>query len=155
MRFSNLETLCVTSTGVSDLRPVSGCVKMKKLYLENSSVNDISPIKSLTKLQALFIENLKISDYSVLGSLCSLQRLNIDESQIDGILSANLSDDICSNLTVTRWGTVAMGLNCTKLRAFQNNPDRDYLTKLTRMTKPNSYLSFRPIAFIRKVLGLN
>jgi len=91
---TNLEELNVWGNRVSDISPLAGLTKLKKLDLgSNVYVSDISALASLTDLEDLKLYMNDISDISPLAGLTKLKTLllanNVNISDISALSSLN------------------------------------------------------------------
>ena len=67
---------------VSDLSPIAGLTKLRRLYLNNNSISDLSPIEGLINLRLLELRKNPISDFSVLRGLTNLTKLTLQGTLI-------------------------------------------------------------------------
>ncbi len=88
---TNLEDLVLGWWGhdgnqVSDLSPIAGLTKLRRLNLLNNPISDLSPLRDLTNLTELHLNDTLVSDLSPLSGLTNLTSLNIHPT-----LATNLS----------------------------------------------------------------
>ncbi|NER93887.1 MAG: NACHT domain-containing protein [Symploca sp. SIO1B1] len=82
---SNLETLILERTQVTDISPLSGLTQLKALDLSQTQVTDISPLKDLTQLKLLDLSQTQVTDISPLKDLTQLKLLNLSQTQVTDI----------------------------------------------------------------------
>ena len=82
---TNLTFLSVGEGPISDLSPLSGLTKLRKLKVFGTSNTDLSPLSGLTKLRELTLSHGRIEDISALEELTGLTRLWLWENQIEDI----------------------------------------------------------------------
>ncbi|WP_446500014.1 leucine-rich repeat domain-containing protein, partial [Listeria innocua] len=70
---------------VSDLRPLSGLIKLEFISFYHSQISDLSPLSGLINLTSLTINDNKISDLSPLSNLSNLNKLDISRNQISDL----------------------------------------------------------------------
>jgi hypothetical protein len=80
-----LEFVSLSKTLVKDLRPLSGLVKLKELYLCNTHVKDLTPLSGLVKLEWLSLDNTEMNDLALLSGLDKLEWLNLANTQVKDI----------------------------------------------------------------------
>ncbi|MEO5998949.1 MAG: leucine-rich repeat domain-containing protein [Chitinophagaceae bacterium] len=120
----NLEFLCITSSGISDITPLQNLHKIEQLYLYDNNITNIQPLASLKKLRALRFRGNKVSDISALSGLVELEVLRFGKNQVRDIGSllnltklTNLS--FYSNLVSDI--TALSGLSKLSKLMFKNN----------------------------------
>ncbi|WP_419197163.1 InlB B-repeat-containing protein [Listeria monocytogenes] len=84
---NNLTELRLVSldNSVSDLRPLSGLIKLEFISFYHSQISDLSPLSGLINLTSLTINDNKISDLSPLSNLSNLNKLDISRNQISDL----------------------------------------------------------------------
>ena len=83
---TKLRKLDTIKTDISDISPLSELTNLTRLNLYASRVTDISPLRSLTKLTWLGFRYVKgISDYSPLAGLTNLKHLDLFNNKISDI----------------------------------------------------------------------
>ncbi|EPH5443616.1 leucine-rich repeat domain-containing protein, partial [Listeria monocytogenes] len=84
---NNLTELRLESldNSVSDLRPLSGLIKLEVISFYHSQISDLSPLSGLINLTSLTINDNKISDLSPLSNLSNLNKLDISGNQISDL----------------------------------------------------------------------
>ena len=84
--FTNLETLYLDSSQISDISVLSGLMNLQSLSLDYlNQISDISVLSGLTKLQTLSLAFNPISDISALSGLTKLQTLSLAFNPISDI----------------------------------------------------------------------
>ena len=90
----NMTILDLTGNEVIDLTPLKKCKNLETLELDaqysiksGQYLTDISPLKGLTKLKKLVLKNNKIEDLSAIGNLTNLEELDLYGNR--GIKSIN------------------------------------------------------------------
>ena len=71
--------------GITDITPLTGLVKLEKLFLDYNTINDFTPLAGLTNLRTLTLEANHISDISGLSGLTSLELLSLDVNDISDV----------------------------------------------------------------------
>lgn len=74
---SELRSLDLFRTEVSDLSPISGLSSLQWLSIGGSAVSDLSPLAELTSLEQLFINTTRVTDLSPLTGLDALDDVDI------------------------------------------------------------------------------
>ena len=82
---TQLETLDLSSTGVSDVSPLASLTQLQTLNLGSTGVSDVSPLASLTQLETLDLSSTGVSDVSPLASLTQLQTLNLGSTGVSDV----------------------------------------------------------------------
>ena len=123
---------------VSDLSPIAGLTKLRRLYLNNNSISDLSPIEGLINLRLLELRKNPISDFSVLRGLTNLTKLTLqgtlitDLSPISGL--TNLTNLNFQSTSVSDLSPVAGLINITELSFSQTTiSDLSPVVKLTNL----------------------
>ena len=80
---SELQTLNITGTNVSDLTPLRNSNKLKVLKAGNTRIDDLTPLKYDILLEELDITHTDVSNLAVLDILNKLEKLNISYTQIN------------------------------------------------------------------------
>lgn len=80
---SELQSLNITGTNVSDLTPLRNSNKLKVLKAANTRIDDISPLKYDILLEELDIARTDVSSLAVLEILNKLEKLNISYTQVN------------------------------------------------------------------------
>ncbi len=81
-----LRKLDTIKTDISDISPLAGLTNLTRLNLYGSRVTDISPLRSLTKLTWLGFRYVdEISDYSPLAGLTNLKHLDLFRNRTSDI----------------------------------------------------------------------
>lgn len=80
---SELQTLNVSGTNISDLTPLRNANKLKTLKAANTRIDDLSPLKYDIMLEELDVANTDVNDLSVLEILSNLEKLNISQTQVN------------------------------------------------------------------------
>jgi hypothetical protein len=79
------ESLNLSHTLVSDLRPLAHLLNLRSLELNGTFVRDVGPLRHLKKLQTLAIGMTLVSNVAPLANLESLQSLNLYRTQVSDI----------------------------------------------------------------------
>ena len=82
---SELQTLNVAGTNISDLTPLRNANKLKVLKAANTHIDDLSPLKYDIMLEELDVAHTDVSDLSVLEILGKLEKLNISNTQVNSL----------------------------------------------------------------------
>ncbi|HEX4960322.1 MAG TPA: leucine-rich repeat domain-containing protein [Thermoanaerobaculia bacterium] len=77
-----LQSLDLSSTGVTDLAPLAGLQALQSLNVSSTYVEDLSPLAGLQRLQRLIASTTGVTDLSPLAGLQGLQRLEIGETGV-------------------------------------------------------------------------
>ena len=118
--FPNLRILSLYQCDLSDLTPLSGCVKLECLDLSANRVASLQGIAGLTSLERLTLRGNSIVDLTPLGSLTSLVRLDLGANAVSNIAPLRSCDRLES-----------LWLDSNKLS------DISVLGSLTRLTELN------------------
>ena len=78
-------TIVSGAPGITDITPLTGLVKLEKLFLDYNTINDFTPLAGLTNLRTLTLEANHISDISGLSGLTSLELLSLDVNDISDV----------------------------------------------------------------------
>jgi internalin A len=81
-RRTGVESLDLSSTGVTDLSPLSGLAGLQSLDLSSTGVTDLSPLSGLAGLQSLDLSLTGVTDLSPLSGLAGLQSLDLSFSSV-------------------------------------------------------------------------
>ena len=181
---TNLEDLVLGWWGhdgnqVSDLSPIAGLTKLRRLNLLNNPISDLSPLRGLTNLTELHLNDTLVSDLSPLSGLTNLTSLNIhptlatDLSPLAGLINLrsiafsnkNLSDisplaGLINLRNVFCWGHSISDLSplagLTKLEVINfcggNVSDLTPLAGLTGLKE--LYIAFEKVSDISPLAGL-
>jgi internalin A len=74
--------LDLSSTGVTDLSPLSGLAGLQSLSLRRTGVTDLSPLSGLAGLQSLSLWSTGVTDLSPLSGLAGLQSLDLSRTGV-------------------------------------------------------------------------
>ena len=114
--FTDLETLRLDNTSVTDILPLTGLRHLTSLSVTNSPLRDISPLAEMKQLRVLNLENTSVEDLSPLAKLHQLQKLNISGTKVKNLkpLSGlvNLRELVMNN---TRVGTLKYIMHLSRL----------------------------------------
>ena len=124
---SELQSLNITGTNVSDLSPLRNSNKLKVLKAGNTRIDDLSPLKYDILLEELDIAHTDVSDLSVLDILNKLEKLNIAYTQVTTLQEvkkcpnmAYLSSEGCKINTIQPLAEltnmVSLNINSTAVR---------------------------------------
>ncbi|MCF2562345.1 S-layer homology domain-containing protein [Bifidobacterium boum] len=83
--FTNLTSLGLDGTRVSDVSPLSKLVNLKWLSLWKTRVSDVSPLSKLTKLEWLVLDGTGVSDVSPLSKLVKLWDLDLTNTRVSDV----------------------------------------------------------------------
>lgn len=83
----SIENLTLTGTQVKDISPLAGLSNLKYLALLNAPVNDISPLKGLTNLRELKLYGTPVKNIAPLEGLTSLNSLDLRKTQVTDLSS--------------------------------------------------------------------
>ena len=76
-QLTNLKTLDLGNTQVTDLTPIAQMTAMTMLTLSNTQVTDLSPIAQMTGMRSLYFGNLQIEDLTPLAEMSRLEVLSL------------------------------------------------------------------------------
>ena len=65
-------------SNITDISPLAGLTKLRRLDLPDNQISDLSPLKRLTKLEELHFYRNEITDISPLKGLTKLRYLSVD-----------------------------------------------------------------------------
>ena len=82
---TNLKSLTLADSQVSDMSALAGLANLEYLHLSNNQVSDISALSALTNLWDLSLSGNQISDISALATLTNLGRLSVSRNQVSDI----------------------------------------------------------------------
>ena len=71
-----IEVVCQDKK-VTDLTPLKGLEKLRRLYLSETQVEDLTPLKGLEELRGLYLAGTQVKDLTPLMELKGLEVLNI------------------------------------------------------------------------------
>ena len=74
---TKLKRLSVSGKSITDLSPFAGLINIEDLVLFSTSVSDLSPLMELTKMKRLSFNHAPVSDLSPLAGLTNLEKLEI------------------------------------------------------------------------------
>ena len=80
--WSDLDTLCLYSAQVWDIRPLGGLKNLKTLILSYTQVTDIRPLAGLKNLKTLKLSRTQVTDFIPLAELENLEELYLDGTQV-------------------------------------------------------------------------
>ncbi len=119
---TQLETLDLSSTGVSDVSPLASLTQLQTLNLGSTGVSDVSPLASLTQLETLDLSSTGVSDVSPLASLTQLQTLDLRSTGVSDVSPlASLTQLQTLNLRSTGVSDVVPLANLTQLEKLEIN----------------------------------
>ena len=93
---TQLTTLNLVGSFISDVSALSGLTQLNTLYLSNNAISDVAPLAGLTQLNTLVLSNNAISDVSSLSGLTQLNVLNLSGNTISDVSAL-------SGLTQLKW----------------------------------------------------
>ena len=121
---TNLTSLYLSKTGVTDLSPLAGLTNLETLYLNNTSVSDISDLSALTNLEDLAFNKTDVTDISAISALTNLVKLRLHTTEVSDISAvsglANLQVLYIHNTDVADLAP-GLSLNLSDFR-YQNTP---------------------------------
>lgn len=79
---TNLVTLNLAHTAVSDLAPLAGLTALRRLTLNGSAVTDLALLARLTALKWLNLSETAVTDLAPIAGLTALQRLWLNQSAV-------------------------------------------------------------------------
>jgi len=79
---TNLTTLNISSSQLSDLTPLTYLTTLNYLHLGNNQISDLTPLRNLTALTRLDLYNNHITDISTLSALTNLTMLDLRGNHI-------------------------------------------------------------------------
>jgi internalin A len=79
---TSLQTLNLNQTSVSDLTPLAELTSLQTLNLGQTSVSDLKPLAGLTSLETLYLNKTLVSDLTPLAGLTSLETLFLSETSV-------------------------------------------------------------------------
>lgn len=92
LELTNLTSLDLSSTSISDMRPLKNLTQLRLLHLFSNMISDVGPLAALTRLQTLHLSNNAISNVSALADLTQLASLSLGSNSITDVSSlANLT----------------------------------------------------------------
>jgi internalin A len=148
-QLSQLQSLNLSFTQVSDLSPLQDLNNLQSLYLFDTQVSDLSPLQALTNLQSLNLSDTKVSDLSPLQDLNNLQSLNLVRTQVSdlsplqaltNLQSLNLSFTQVSDLSPLQGLTNLKDLNLSFTQVSDLRPLQD-LTNLQSLDLRDTQVS--------------
>ena len=82
-KMQNLESFDIAAAEkVSDLSPLKGLTKLKKVVVEKNNISDLSPLKGLTELEEVHLWSNPIEDISPLLGLKKLKVIVITRTKV-------------------------------------------------------------------------
>lgn len=91
---SNLKTLNLAGSGITDLTPIRNLTSLVELDLSETQVADLTPLKYSDKLQRLVVTNTPLNDITVLEKLPNLQSLDISGTGVLDIAALSAVDSL-------------------------------------------------------------
>lgn len=82
---TNLHSLDLRFSPVSDLTPLASLTSLRTLDLLRTNIVDIAPLAGLFSLQVLYLNETKVSDIFPLSGLGELRRLDLSRTQVSDI----------------------------------------------------------------------
>jgi Leucine-rich repeat (LRR) protein len=79
---SNLKTLDLSGTGITDLTPIRNLTGLAELDISQTSVTDLTPLKYSDKLTRLVLAGTPVNDLSVVGQMPALETLDISRTGV-------------------------------------------------------------------------
>ena len=124
---SNLTSISLFSSAISDLQPLSDKYQLMSISLPNAHIRDISPLRHLSNLTFINFNNNQIDNIDALLHCQKLQSIHADNNQIRSVsVLQNLYD-----LT-----TISLSNN-----QLSNLNDLRYLNKITSLTVNDNQIS--------------
>ena len=143
---TNLTHLSLDGNKITDISPLSGMTKLRKLYLRGANfgergnyIEDISALSGMTKLRTLWLHFNNISDLTPLSNLTNLDDLQLDRNNFSDISAlSGLTKLRVLSLWNNKISNISAVSGMTKLEylALSNNlinhdNDNDYNNSIT------------------------
>ncbi|MBX3119210.1 MAG: leucine-rich repeat domain-containing protein [Fimbriimonadaceae bacterium] len=137
---SQLQTLHLSGTQVSNLSGLSFLSQLQTLHLSGTPVLDVSVLASLTQLQTLDLQDTPVSDVSALASLTRMENLNLSYTRVSDVSAlASLTRLENLDLSYTRVSDVSALSTLTQLRkldlSYTRVSDVSALSSLTLLNE--------------------
>jgi Leucine-rich repeat (LRR) protein len=84
-RLTDLTTLNLDNTQVSDLTLLAGLTKLMRLDLDHTPISELSPLAGLKNLETLYLDRTQVSDLTPLAGLTNLETLYLDNTQVSDL----------------------------------------------------------------------
>ena len=141
-KLTNLTSLRLDGTKLSDVSPLAILTSLNHLDLDSTQVSDVSPLAYLTNLTFLRLDGTKVSDVSPLAHLTNLTFLRLDGTKVSDVSPlaklTNLKELYLGGTNVTDVSSLA---NLTKLMSLSlagtNVTNVSPLAKLTNLSSLN------------------
>lgn len=102
-QLSELKTLSLAETNISDLTPIRNLTALVELDLSKTKIEDLTPLKYATNLKKLNVSNTLVSDVAVVEKMTQLEDLNISNTKVfDFNVLSYLTNLISLNATNTQ-----------------------------------------------------
>ena len=124
-----LQLLILAKNKITDLKPLSGLLKLQYLDLADNQITDISPLAKLTMVNTLHLTNNKVKDLSPLAGMQRLWTLEADGNAI-----VDISDDRLDAVRVP--DTSRFGFEVTSLQVQLRGLCRACRKRLAPMSTP-------------------
>jgi len=84
-KLHSIKYLALDGNEIKDLSPLAGLGKLKELRLNGNRISDLTPLSGLKNIKTLSLHNNQISDISPLSELDSLEKIYLGENKIQDI----------------------------------------------------------------------
>ena len=170
VKLKKLESLSLSSYGISDVSIFSDMKELKELTLGNNKISDVGALLKLKKLESLGLHSNPITDLSDISKMTRLKKLNLSAAYRDGydkltdiqalsgltdLEELNLYENAITDLEPLS------GLTKLKILNLYGNPASDIepLSGLTELTELDLSKSYDPpeeekIGSIRALSGM-
>ena len=116
---TNLESLGLGNTAVSDVSALASLTQLKWLNLQRTGVSDVSALANLTNLETLDLDFTAVSDVSALASLTQLRRLDLYKTDVSDVSAlASLTNLETLDLEDTAVSDVSAPASLTQLKTL-------------------------------------
>ncbi len=87
-RLTNLDSVNVTGTKVTDLHPLANLHKLESLTLADNPISDIEPLRTLTWLSNVNLSGTQVADLGPIKNALQLRTLSVDDAPIASLAAA-------------------------------------------------------------------
>lgn len=120
---TDIETLDLQGTQITDLSPIRGLGNLQELTLNGSRVSDLEPIRGLKWLQSLSLRRTPIDDLELIRDLTGIVRLDISDTNISDLSPLQdfewLQELFASHTRVEDLSALATAVNLQRLSLSQ------------------------------------
>ncbi|KAL0217381.1 hypothetical protein RCL1_007962 [Eukaryota sp. TZLM3-RCL] len=139
---TNLTSLHLESTKISDVGPLSSLTNLFGLNLSFTNVSVITSLRSLTKLTTLYLSSTNVSDVSPLSGLTNLTALSLNSTNVRDITSlsslTNLTTLLLNSTRISDISPLSTLTNLTMLSLRSTSvSDVSALSNMTKLTELN------------------